>query len=133
MNFMDKDAALSFVYECLLGDTSIYVKLRMGEGLEEVRFNKLKEAVRFLVDYYAHQEEVLKRLALCMVDIYAAFSFREGFYNDSATTRIENSGVELQELATELLMLRSQFVQCVVHGFESAQIKLRFEAKMADA
>lgn len=102
MNFMDKDAALSFVYECLLGDTSIYVKLRMGEGLEEVRFNKLKEAVRFLVDYYAHQEEVLKRLALCMVDIYAAFSFREGFYNDSATTRIENSGVELQELATEL-------------------------------
>jgi sterol desaturase/sphingolipid hydroxylase (fatty acid hydroxylase superfamily) len=31
------------------------------------------------------------------------------------------------------LMLRSQFVQRVVHGLESAQIKLGFEAKMADA
>jgi len=31
------------------------------------------------------------------------------------------------------LMLRSHFVQRVVHGFESAQIKLCFEAKMTDA
>ena len=30
-------------------------------------------------------------------------------------------------------MLRSHFGQHVVHGFESAQIKLGFEAKMADA
>ena len=30
-------------------------------------------------------------------------------------------------------MLRSQFVQSVVHGFESVHIKLGFEAKVADA
>ena len=99
---MDKDDALSFVYECLLENNSITLKLRLREGLEEARFNKLKEAIRFLIDYYANQEEVPKRLALCMVDIYGAFSFREGFYDDSTTTRIENSGVELQDLATEL-------------------------------
>ena len=34
---------------------------------------------------------------------------------------------------TDSLMLRSQFGQRVVHGFESAQIKLGFKAKMADA
>ena len=35
--------------------------------------------------------------------------------------------------ATYFLMLRSHFGQHVVHGFESAQIKLGFEAKVADA
>ena len=39
----------------------------------------------------------------------------------------------LRKFVFKSLMLRSQFVQSVVHGFESAQIKLGFEAKVTDA
>ena len=39
----------------------------------------------------------------------------------------------LRKFVFKSLMLRSQFVQSVVHCFESAQIKLGFEAKITDA
>ena len=99
---MNKENALSFVYDCLSGDNSFAVKLRMKEGLDEKRFNQLKEALHFLIDCYSNEDIVPKRLALCMVDIYAAFSFREGFYGNDDTIKIENAGIELQDLATEL-------------------------------
>lgn len=99
---MNKETALAFVYKCLLGDDSIVVKLRMNEGLDDELFIKLIESLRFLVDYYSGEENVPKRLALCMVDIYAAFSFREGFYSSSDAVRIEDAGTQLQELATDL-------------------------------
>jgi hypothetical protein len=99
---MTPETALNLVYECLLGDNSIPQQLRMKQGLDHERFSQLTDAIRLLIDYYAGEDAVPKKLALCMVDVYGAFSFREGFYNDTDTVAIEDAGLLLQELATDL-------------------------------
>ena len=100
---MTHETALQVVYEALLGVHSLPQKLRSKEGLDQLQFDQLTNALRWLNGYYAGQEVVPKRLALCLVDIYGAFSFREGFYPTADTDRIEDAGLLIQDLATELL------------------------------
>jgi hypothetical protein len=100
---MTHDTALQLVYEALLGDHSIPLKLRSKQGLDQRQFEQLTSALRWLIAYYAGQEVVPKRLALCLVDIYGAFSFREGFYSAADTDKMEDAGLLIQDLATELL------------------------------
>lgn len=99
---MTQEAALQFVYASLLGDDSIPQNLRMKQNLNQPRFDQLVAALRILIDQYADQNTVPKKLALCMVDIYSAFSFRPGFYSEEDSAKIEDAGILLQELATEL-------------------------------
>jgi hypothetical protein len=99
---MNQETALHIVYECLLGDNSIPQELRSKQGLNQPKLDELVNAVKFLIDYYAEQDTIPKKLALCMVDIYGYFSFREGFYDDAEATKIEDAGILLQELATDL-------------------------------
>ncbi len=100
--FMNQETALNQVYESLLGDNSIPLQLRMRQGLDQARFQQLTEAIRFLTNYYAQEETIPKKLALALVDIYGSFSFQENFYNDSDSIIIEDAGMLLQVLATEL-------------------------------
>jgi hypothetical protein len=100
---MTHESALHLVYEALLGDYSIPLKLRNKQGLDQHQFEQLTNALRWLKGYYVEKEVVPKRLALCMVDIYGAFSFREGFYPAADTNKIEDAGLLVQDLATELL------------------------------
>jgi hypothetical protein len=99
---MEVADALNLVYECLLGENSLPLQLRMQQGLDEKRFAELTVALRVLIAHYRSKHEVPKQLALCMVDIYGAFSFKEGFYEAEESNRIEDAGILLQELATEL-------------------------------
>ncbi len=100
---MNIETTLAFVYDCLLSDTSIPQQLRMRQGLDQERFDQLTESLQVLIHYYNDKDLVPKRLALCFIDIYNAFFFREGFYNDSDAMRIENAGIMLQEIAVTLL------------------------------
>ena len=99
---MNCDTALQIVYDALLGADSIPQNLRMKQGLNQPRFNQLVDAIHTLTEYYSSQNAVPKKLALCMVDVYGAFSFRAGFYSEEDTAKIENAGILLQELVTEL-------------------------------
>lgn len=99
---MTENAALDIVYRCLLEKNSILQQLRNREGLDTNQFNQLVDALEFLTDFYAEAEVVPKRLALCMVDLYTGFSFNDDFYNEPQATQIEDAGLLLQELATEL-------------------------------
>jgi hypothetical protein len=100
---MTHETALQLVYEALLGAHSIPQKLRNRQGLDQLQFDHLTNALRWLKAYYAGQEVVPKHLALCLVDIYGAFSFRAGFYPAADTDKIEDAGLLLQDLAMELL------------------------------
>jgi hypothetical protein len=99
---MNVNSALEIVYDCLSGEESIPQKLRSREGLDDNRFKQLIIALRFLTSYYDRTELVPKRLAFCMIDIYASFSFKNDFYNEQENSRIEDAGIELQDLAYEL-------------------------------
>jgi hypothetical protein len=101
-DFMTAPEALDCVYDCLLGTDAIPLQLRMGKGLDRKRFAALVEALHFLTRYYAPADAVPKRLALCLVDVYEGFSFREGFYPEKQALEIEDAGMLLQGLATEL-------------------------------
>ena len=99
---MSIDSALEIVYDCLLGEQSIPAQLRFRQGMNENRFAQLVAALRLLITHYAAAETVPKQLALCLVDIYGAFSFREGMYSEAVTARLEDAGIQLQGLAEEL-------------------------------
>jgi len=100
---MNPETALDVVYEALLGSNSIPQQLRGKQGLDPRQFDQLTTALRWLTAHYAAQPVVPKRLALCLVDIYGAFSFREEFYPPAELNQIEDAGLLLQDLATELL------------------------------
>ncbi|RZK93523.1 MAG: hypothetical protein EOO62_31810, partial [Hymenobacter sp.] len=91
---MSRDSALKIVYDCLLGEQSIPAQLRQRQGLNENRFAQLVAALRLLISHYATAKAVPKQLALCMVDIYGAFSFREGMYSEAVTVRLEDAGIQ---------------------------------------
>ena len=94
--------ALDRVYDCLLGADAIPLQLRMRQGIDKQRFGELVEAMRLLTSHYALVDAVPKRLALCLVDVYGGFSFKAGFYPHQQAVEIEDAGILLQDLATEL-------------------------------
>jgi hypothetical protein len=99
---MTPETALELVYEALLGSNSIPQQLRGKQGLDQSQFDQLTTALRWLIPYYGAQPVVPKRLALCLVDVYGAFSFRDGFYPPAERDEIEDAGLLVQDLATEL-------------------------------
>ncbi|GAA4027339.1 hypothetical protein GCM10022409_09150 [Hymenobacter glaciei] len=99
---MNEESALDIVCSCLTNDNSIPQELREHKGLDIVRFEHLVSAIEFLVEYYQDKNMVPKRLSLCFVDIYASFSFREGIYDEYQTNKIEDAGIQLQDLAYSL-------------------------------
>ncbi|MDJ0365687.1 hypothetical protein QMK33_11035 [Hymenobacter sp. H14-R3] len=99
---MTATEALAVVCDCLLGPGAIPAQLRQGLGLDKPRFAALVAALRLLTSHYAPATEVPKRLALCLVDVYGGFSFREGFYPGQQAAEIEDAGILLQNIANEL-------------------------------
>jgi hypothetical protein len=87
------------VYKALLGSPQ---QLRVKQGVDQRKFDLLTTALRWLTPHYAAQPVVPKRLALCLVDVYGTFTFREGVYPSAERDKIEDAGLLLQDLATEL-------------------------------
>ncbi|MEQ2025524.1 hypothetical protein ABLB84_06975 [Xenorhabdus szentirmaii] len=63
----------------------------------------LYHALDFLVGFYHEKTEIPKKLVLAFVDVYGAFSFREGMYDEKMLNKLEDIGIELQDKATQLL------------------------------
>ncbi|WP_285395857.1 hypothetical protein [Lysinibacillus sp. fls2-241-R2A-57] len=99
---MDKDKALNVVYEYTIGDNSILVELREGDGLNQESYKLLIEAMRKLIEEYKDQSEVPKKLALCFVDISNYFYFHEGVYTKVEEVLFEDAVHEISSLANRL-------------------------------
>jgi len=95
-------AAHDTVYENILGAESILVALRMRQGLDNERFQRLTAAIQLLIEHYRDQREVPKRLALAFVDISNYFFYKDGVYPPGALEQIEDAGIELTQLASQL-------------------------------
>ncbi len=65
-------------------------------------FDELLAAIDFLTTEWADKDTVPKRIALAFVDIYGAFSFKDGFYPKDEQEFLEDMGIMLQEKATDL-------------------------------
>lgn len=96
---MSIDEALNVVYDYTIGDHSILVELRAGEGLNQESYKLLIEAMTKLIEEYKDQSEVPKKLALCFVDISNYFYFHEGKYTKEEEELFEDAVHEISRLA----------------------------------
>ncbi|MEX3744047.1 hypothetical protein [Lysinibacillus xylanilyticus] len=99
---MDIQEAIEIIYIGLVSENSVPVKLRTNRELDSDLLNQVSEALNVLTHYYKDKETVPKKLALAMVDIYGAFSFQTGYFEDEILEELEVIGIELQEKAMEL-------------------------------
>lgn len=99
---MKENTALEIVYEKLLGENSIPVKIRTMEKLTENEFTELVEAINFLIDYYKNSENVPKKIALAFIDISNYFFVSNLNYSEKEIELYEDYGIELSRLAEEL-------------------------------
>lgn len=99
---MKENTALEIVYEKLLGENSIPVKIRTMEKLTENEFTELVEAINFLIDYYKNSENVPKKIALAFIDISNFFFVSNLNYSEKEIELYEDYGIELSRLAEEL-------------------------------
>ncbi|KOP78412.1 hypothetical protein AMS59_11115 [Lysinibacillus sp. FJAT-14745] len=99
---MDIKEAFGIIYDGLISENSVPVKLRTNKELDSILLNQVREALDVLTQYYKDKETVPKKLALAMVDIYGAFSFQAGYFNDKFLEELEGIGIELQEKAMKL-------------------------------
>ena len=99
---MGKEEAIAKIYDGLVSENSVPVKLRTNRELDSDLLNQVREALDVVTRYYKDKETVPKKLAVAMVDIYGAFSFQTGYFDDKLLEEVEGIGIELQEKATEL-------------------------------
>lgn len=99
---MDKEKALENVYQSLLGANSLLVKMRRGDGLDDLQWKNFREAINFLTEFYKDKESVPKKLALAFVDVSNYFYFHEGKYTDEEENKLEDAAQEIVQMADKL-------------------------------
>jgi hypothetical protein len=99
---LNVEEALKATVDLLLGENSLPVKARCKDYISDEEVAALYNAIDILTEEYRHKDCVPKELAACFVDIWGCFSFREGFYSEEESIRLEDIGIALQEKATIL-------------------------------
>jgi hypothetical protein len=99
---MNIERAIDIIYSGLVSVNSVPVKLRATREFDLVQLNQVREAIDFAIQYYKGKTSVPKKIAMAMIDIYGAFSFKKGWFDDKILLELENVGIELQEKALEL-------------------------------
>ena len=99
---MDIEQAIEIIHNGLVSETSVPAQLRANRYLDSKKLEQVRNALDFASDYYKEETLVPKKIALAMVDIYGAFSFKKGFFEDKMLIELEDIGIELQEKAMEL-------------------------------
>ncbi|THU38459.1 hypothetical protein FAM09_17480 [Niastella caeni] len=100
---MTTEKALNVIYEGLLGEQSILVKLRNKEGLDEEKYDLILEAIEVLKEAYKDQEYIPKKLALAFLDVSNYFIFGDEWYPEEEQEKIEDAGHQLVQAVDELL------------------------------
>lgn len=100
---MTTEAALNVIYEGLLGENSIVVKLRNREGLDEEKYDSILEAIEVLKVAYKDQDHIPKKLALAFLDVSTYFIFDDEWYSQEEQEKFEDAGLQLVQAVDELL------------------------------
>jgi hypothetical protein len=96
---MDEQGAINIIYEGLVGEDSIPVKLRMGNGLDREQLQQVKDAIVFLTEKWKSQETASKRVAAAFVDIQTGMEWGSRLYSEAEQDEIEDAANELVDLA----------------------------------
>lgn len=99
---MTTEEALNVIYDGLLGEQSILVKLRNKEGLDDKKFASVLEAIDLLKNAYKDQEYIPKKLGLAFLDVSNYFSFSDEWYPEEEQEKFEDAGHQLVQAADEL-------------------------------
>ena len=99
---MDIEQAIEIIYNGLVSENSVPVQLRANRYLDLEKLEQVRKALDFATNYYIGETHVPKKIAMAMVDIYGAFSFKKGFFEEKMLVELEDIGIELQEKAMEL-------------------------------
>lgn len=103
VNNMTTEEALNVIYEGLLGEDSIQVKLRNKEGLDEEKYAAVLEAIEVLKEAYKDQDHIPKKLALAFLDVSNYFIFGDEWYSEEEQEKFEDAGLQLVQAVDELL------------------------------
>ncbi|MCD9584878.1 hypothetical protein [Tenacibaculum maritimum] len=98
---MEKEA-IEIIYEGLIGVNSIPNDIRIKKEFNIDKLNKIKSAINVLTPLYKDKISVPKKLAVCFIDIYGMFQFKEDFFSEEELIMYEDIGIELQDLAYQL-------------------------------
>lgn len=99
---MKIDEAENKIYDLLVSDNSLRVRVRAKLSWEKSEFDELLAAIDFLIEKWSAKDTIPKYIALAFVNVYGDFSFRDGFYPDDVQYFLEDMGSALQEKATDL-------------------------------
>ena len=99
---MNIEQAIETIYSGLVSENSVPVQLSARRYLDLEQLDQVRKALEFALEYYKDKEYVPKKIAMAMVDIYGAFSFKKGYFEDKVLVELEDIGIELQEKAMEL-------------------------------
>lgn len=100
---MTTEEALNVIYEGLLGENSILVKLRNKEGLDEDMYGSVLEAIEVLKIAWKDQDHIPKKLALAFLDISTYFIFSDEWYSEEEQEKFEDAGLQLVQAVDDLL------------------------------
>ena len=94
--------ALEIINQSLLGENSLLVNLRRGDGLNDEQWQAFREAMRVVTAFYKDKDSVPKKLALAFVDVSNYFYFHEGKYTQQEANKLEDAAQEIVQMADEL-------------------------------
>ncbi len=99
---MSLEDEIEIVFETLLGENSIPVSIRNMGGVDKEEYEKLKNSILFLIDYYKDKDLIPKKIALAFIDISSYFFVPNLNYSEEEQEQFEDYGIELSELANTL-------------------------------
>ena len=99
---MNIEQAVDTIYNGLVSESSIPVRLRSHMELDLKQLDSVQKALDYAIEYYKEESFIPKKVALALFDVYGAFSFKEGCFDDDFLVKLEDIGLELQEKALEL-------------------------------
>lgn len=99
---------LDLLEKSIIGRQGFLGKLRMGDGLDEEKYNVTCEIMKDLILEYKEKDVVPKKAAELFIDLYhSMISFIE-WHNEEEVEKILQAAVNINELIGELLKLPSK-------------------------
>jgi hypothetical protein len=88
--YMKIDEALSIVVKELTHEGGMLFKISDNQGIDELAFESLKEALGIIKVYYQREGSVPKKLAFCFIDLTPVFERTIEYYSEEEKNVIED-------------------------------------------
>jgi hypothetical protein len=96
---------MSDVDELVAAAVKFTVPLRMGDGMDEIALNALRQALRRCADAWRHEVSIPKRAAHVLVDLFPAIEGDSHLYEEDYAKLVRDVALEISDLVTECVAL----------------------------